>query len=192
MNYRRSIAAIGVAGAIALAACGTEDKPAEPAARAEVSPDLISAFQYYYEVTHPQVPSQKFNGDAKDHVGYGQQTAVPQWPGDAKDHPNYGGKGGAPGWPGDAKDHAGYGPVRPSVIPAAWGDAKDHAGYGQIEPAGGVEALLTPDRPSPKSVVSFQAELAELAQLEGLTGLSPAFLQPVPELPNRTLVGNPR
>jgi hypothetical protein len=178
MNYRRSIAAIGMAGAIALAACGTEDKPAEPAARPEVSPDLISAFQHYYEVTHPQMPSQKFNGDAKD-------------------HPNYGGKGGAPGSPGDAKDHYGYGSyeygsVRADAIPAAWGDAKDHAGYGQIEPDRGAQALRTPDRPSPKTVVSIQAELAELAQLEGLTGLSPAFLQPVPELPTRTLVGNPR
>jgi hypothetical protein len=57
---------------------------------------------------------------------------------------------------GDAKDHAGYGPVQVQLN----GDAKDHPGYG-----------LAP---------TVQQLVAEFAESEGLTGLSPAFLQPVP------------
>ena len=98
MNYRRSIAAVGLAGVLVFAACGTDEQVAVPAAQPEVAvQDANAAYQYYYDVTHP-APQTKFNGDAKDHTGYGQITPASDnaagWPGDAKDHPRYGSSAG--------------------------------------------------------------------------------------------------
>ena len=165
MNYRRTIAAVGFAGVVALAACGTDDQVAKPAAQpANASQSATEAFQHYYDVTHPEpktVPA--FNGDAKDHPQYGQIES-PAFNGDAKDHPNYGG----------TKVYV------PSIVqqqPATWpGDAKDHPNYGQSEPAvwplrTAVSTNLDAQR------VSMQVELGALAERDGLTGLSPAFLQ---------------
>ena len=67
MNYRRSIAAVGFAGVLALAACGTEDQVTQPAARpADASQDAAAAFQHYYDITHPQQlqPAREPSGDA--------------------------------------------------------------------------------------------------------------------------------
>ena len=196
MNHRRLIAAVGLAGVLALAACGTDDQitqPAQPASAshdaaaafqhyydvtrpqqpASASQDAAAAFQHYYDVTHPAPESPKFNGDAKDHRGYNPEKA-----------------GATAVWPGDAKDHPRYAHIAPGAIAVSNGDAKDHPGYGQIQWAGGaVQALRTavsPSQQDPRAV--FLAEVASFAENEGLTGLSPAYLQPI----GRTLVGNPR
>ena len=179
MNYRRSFAAVGLASALALAACGAEEQVAEPASRPAVaSKNAADAFQYYYDVTHPAPAAPKANS-AFDHY-YDVTHPAPKtkvFSGDAKDHPRYN-PGATAEWPGDAKDHPRYAHTAPSAIPVSNGDAKDHPGYGQIEPAGSpVLGLQAPVRPHP--ALSFQAELASLAASEGLTGLSPAFLQPV-------------
>jgi hypothetical protein len=160
MNYRRSIAAVGLAGVIALAAaCGSEkDQVTVPAGQPRVvAPSPQAAYDHYYKVTHP-APKVRLNGDAKDHPGFGQiepRSGVAQVPGDAKDHPNY--AGGQPRSNGDAKDHPNYG-----------GSAGGQVRY----------ALRAPVRQLPENFrEAFQAELSALAAQEGLTGLSPAFLQ---------------
>ena len=90
MNHRRSIAVVGIAGVLALAACGTDDQVAEPAARpANAHQRATEAFQHYYDVTHPEPKTAPSNGDAKDHPRY-RHVAIPVANGDAKDHPGYG------------------------------------------------------------------------------------------------------
>jgi hypothetical protein len=96
MNYRRSIAAVGLAGVLALAAaCGSEDQVTVPAAQPRVvAPSPEAAYEHYYDVTHP-APKVWLNGDAKDHPGYGQLESKPAIvSGDAKDHPNFGNRAG--------------------------------------------------------------------------------------------------
>jgi hypothetical protein len=156
MNHRRSLAVVGFAGVLALAACGTDDQITQPAARpASASQDAAAAFQHYYDVTHPEPKTAIFNGDAKDHPRYGGQVESPAFNGDAKDHPRY--------------SHV--------AIPVAYGDAKDHPGYGQIEPAGSQVLALRVSPSLQDQRASMQVELAALAERDGLTGLSPAFLQ---------------
>ena len=54
MNHRRLFAAVGLAGALAVAACGAEDQVTKPAAQpANASQNAAEAFQHYYDVTHP-------------------------------------------------------------------------------------------------------------------------------------------
>ena len=164
MNHRRSIAVVGLAGVLALAACGTDDQSTQPADQPEVvSRDADAAFQHYYDVTHP-APKTVFSGDAKDHPRYNPSDAVvvpdivlpPEWPGDAKDHPRY--------------SHV--------AIPVSNGDAKDHPNYGSNGTGDTRLALQAPVSEDPQAFrTAFQAELASLAESEGLTGLSPAFLQ---------------
>jgi hypothetical protein len=167
MNYRRSIAAVGLAGVLAfVVACGSEDQVTAPAGQPRVvAPSPQAAYEHYYDVTHP-APKVRLNGDAKDHPGFGQIESRPAIaPGDAKDHPAYGqiepepGPVGTPDWPGDAKDHSGFG-----------GGAGGQVRY----------ALVAPAQPLPENYREvFVAELSALAAQEGVTGLSPAFLQSV-------------
>jgi hypothetical protein len=161
MNHRRSIAAVGLASVLAfVVACGSEDQVTAPADQPRVAaPSPQAAYDHYYDVTHP-APKTRFNGDAKDHPGYGQITPKPV------------------GGPGDAKDHPGYGRITPK--PVGWpGDAKDHPNYGGA--AGGQVryALRAMAKPQPNVPDALQAELSALAAEAGLTGLSPAFLQVV-------------
>jgi hypothetical protein len=190
MNYRRSFAAVGLASAFALAACGAEEQVVQPAAEpAGASQDASEAFQYYYDITHSQPAGASQDASEAFQYYYDITHSQPQQPafnGDAKDHPGYGGQVESPAFNGDAKDHPGYGGQVES--PAFNGDAKDHPGYGQIEPAGSQVLALRVSTNLEDQRASMQVELAALADREGLTGLSPAFLQRV----GRTLVGNPR
>ena len=158
MNQRRLFAAVGLAGALAVAACGAEDQVTKPAAQpANASQNAAEAFQHYYDVTHP-APKKvvRFNGDAKDHPGYGQISPAAQKAAEAFQH-YYDVTRPAPRKAvtlnGDAKDHPGYGQISPAAQKAAEafqhyydvtrpaprkavtfnGDAKDHPRYGQIE-----------------------------------------------------------
>jgi hypothetical protein len=192
MNYRRSIAAVGIAGVVALAACGTDDQVAQPAAQpAGASQSATEAFQHYYDVTHPEPKTAAASQSATEAFRHYYDVTHPEpktaaaFNGDAKDHPNYGAQTESPVFNGDAKDHPNYGRanvyvpsiVQPAGEPAGWpSDAKDHPNYGQSEPA--VWPLRTAVSTNLEAQrVAFQVELAALAENEGLTGLSPAFLQ---------------
>jgi hypothetical protein len=152
MNHRRSIAAVGFAGVLALAACGTDDQIAQPAARpVNASQNATAAFQYYYDITHsqPLQPAREPSGDAVVEVPVVVKPAR---------EPS-----------GDADVYV------PSIKPAREpsGDADVYVPSIVNHPAAAPLRILNLE----DQRVSMQVELAALAEREGLTGLSPAFLQ---------------
>jgi hypothetical protein len=197
MNHRRSIAVVGFAGVLALAACGTDDQITQPAARpAGASQNASEAFQYYYDITHPQPqqPAREPSGDAVVEVllDINHPAAAPDFTRPARE-PSGDADVYVPSVVKPAREPSGDADVYvPSMkparepsgdavveVPLTWPrDAEDHPNYGQSEPAvwplrTAVSTNLEDQR------VAFQVELAALAERDGLTGLSPAFLQRV-------------
>jgi hypothetical protein len=185
MNHRRSIAAVGFAGVLALAACGTDDQITQPAARpAGASQNASEAFQYYYDITHPQPqqPAREPSGDAVVEVllDINHPAAAPDFTRPARE-PSGDADVYVPSIVTPAREPSGDADV---YVPSIVKPAREPSGDAVVE----VPLTVQPKPVALRTAVStnledqrvaFQVELAALAQRDGLTGLSPAFLQRV-------------
>jgi hypothetical protein len=148
-----TVAAAGVAGLLALAACGSDSS--EPTVRAAPAPQVVAPFDVYYDLTHP---------DDVQAAGPAAQVVSPFDVYYDLTHPD------------DVQV--------PTRAPESVNQLEHRANLAAQQRA--PESVNQLDQ---RAKVAWEnkvlAQLADLANDEGLTGLSPAFLQPIPQLITR-------
>jgi hypothetical protein len=165
---RRSltVAAAGVAGLLGLAACGSDG--AEPVVRAAApAPQAVTPFEAYYELTHPDVVQPA--PVVLSPYGIYYELTHP----DVVNVPTR-----APESVNQLEHRANM--AQQQRAPESVNQLEHRANMAQQQRA--PESVNQLDQRAKVALENqVLSQLADLAAEEGLTGLSPAFLQPIPQ-----------
>jgi hypothetical protein len=164
-----TVAAAGVAGLLGLAACGSDSS--EPTVRAaSPAPQAVTPFDVYYDLTHPDVATA---------AGPAAQVASPFDVYYDLTHPDVVNiRTRAPESVNQLEHRANV--AQQQRAPESVNQLEHRANVAQQQRAS--ESVNQLDQ---RAKVAWEnqvlSQLADLAEEEGLTGLSPAFLQPIPQ-----------